>query len=206
MVKMKIGRPRSEKSQEAILDATSQLLAEKGGAGLTLEAISRRAKVGKPTLYRWWPSLADIVLEVVLRQADKSITVPPFDTLRDTLRQFLRHSMKAITDGGGVDLRFLMAHAQKDDDFRERFKANFVSKRRATLQSIFLHAVDCGQIDSEQNLEILLDLVFGAMWYRLLVGHAPMDESFADELTEMVVRIVKLEGNSPPLIGFEKNV
>ena len=48
-----------------------------------------------------------------------------------------------------------------------------------------------GQIDSEQNLELVADIVFGAMWYRLLIGHASLDESFADELTEVIIRLVQ---------------
>ena len=96
MAKAKIGRPRSEKSQEAIIKATSALLSDTGGARLTIEAIARQAGVGKPTIYRWWPSMADIVLEVLLRQADTEITVPTFESLDGALRQFLRLSMKAI--------------------------------------------------------------------------------------------------------------
>lgn len=191
MTKAKVGRPRSEKSQEAILNAAHILLNEKGGAGLSIEAIARRAGVGKPTIYRWWPSLADIVLEVVLHQADTSIAVPVSESLQDSLRQFLRQSIKAIVAGGGVHLRFLMAQAQQNDDFRERFRENFVAKRRAVLLSIFLSAVERGQISPAQNLEMLVDIVFGAMWYRLLAGHAPLDEAFADELTELVDRVVQ---------------
>lgn len=100
--------------------------------------------------------------------------------------------MKAIVDGGGVHLRFLMAHAQQDDEFRERFRDGFVAKRRAVLNSIFLQAVERGQIGSEQNLELLVDIVFGTMWYRLLVAHASMDESFAEELSEVVIRLVQV--------------
>jgi len=190
MAKLKVGRPRSEKSQEAIINATHDLLNEQGAAGLTIEAIAKRAKVGKPTIYRWWPTLADIVLEAVLHQADTNITVPSFESFPKTLRYFLRQSMKAITDGGGVHLRFLMAQAQQDDEFRERFRDNFVAKRRAILHAIFLQAVQQKQIDSNHNLEILIDIVFGAMWYRLLIGHASIDDVFADELTDMIIRSV----------------
>ena len=191
MTKAKIGRPRSEKSQEAVIKATHDLLNEKGAGGLTVEAIAKRAKVGKPTIYRWWPTLADIVLETVLSQADSTITVLSSESFQETLRQFLRQSMDAINDGGGAHLRFLMAQAQKDEDFQERFRNNFTAKRRATLKSVFLQALERGQISPEQNLDMLLDLIFGAMWYRLLIGHAPMNEPFADELTDVVIRLVQ---------------
>lgn len=191
-MKAKIGRPRSEKSQEAVIKATHELLHEQGGAGLTIEAIARRANVGKPTIYRWWPTLADIVLEAVLLQATTKIMVIHFESLQKTLSQFLKQSMKTITDGDGAHLRFLMAHAQKDEDFRKRFRDNFTAQRRTVLRSIFLQAMERGQISPEQNLEMLIDIVFGTMWYRLLIGHAPMDESFADELTEVVIKLVQV--------------
>ena len=200
MVKAKIGRPRSEKSHEAILNATRELLDETGGAGLTIEAIARRAKVGKPTIYRWWPTMADIVLDAVLGQADTAITVTPFTSLRETLGHFLRQSMQAINDGGGVHLRYLMAQAQQDDAFRARFRDNFVSKRRAALLSIFQEAVRHRAIPSGQDAEILVDMVFGAMWYRLLVGHAPMDAHFADELTELIGGMTQ----APPSVGMAR--
>lgn len=191
MMKAKAGRPRCEKAQEAIINATHDLLSEKGGAGLTFEAIAKRAKVGKPTIYRWWPTLADIVLDVVLRQADTTISIPSSESFQETLREFLKQSMKATVDWGGTHLRFLLAHAQKDEEFRERFRNNFTAKRRAILHSIFQQAVERGQISPAHDLEILIDIVFGSMWYRLLVGHAPMDEAFADNLTGVVMGLVQ---------------
>jgi len=191
MAKAKIGRPRSEKSRDAILRATQALLSEKGGGGLTVEAIAKRAEVGKPTIYRWWPTLADIVLEALLRQADAEIPVPVLESFEDALRQFLRLSMKAIEEGGGLHLRYLMAQAQKDEAFRERFRENFVAERRAALRSIFQRARERGQIGAGSDPDMLVDLVFGAMWYRLLTGHAPLDESFADALAETVFALVR---------------
>ncbi|MBE0530434.1 MAG: TetR/AcrR family transcriptional regulator [Rhodospirillales bacterium] len=191
MATAKIGRPRSEKSREAIIGAAQALLNEKGGAGLTIEAIARRAGVGKPTIYRWWPTLADLVLEALLRQADETIAVPPRGSLRETLRPFLRQSMKAIADGGGAHLRFLMARAQMDEGFRQRFRDTFAARRRAVLKSVLLRAAERGEIGPGQNLDMLLDLVFGAMWYRLLIGHAAIDEPFADALTETIVGLVQ---------------
>ncbi len=191
MIKTKTGRPRSEQARHAVINATHELLHENGVGGLTVKAVAQRAGVGKPTIYRWWPSLADIVLEVLLCQADAAIAVPSSTMLREALQQFLRQSMRALSDGAGVHLRFLMAHAQEDEEFRLRFRANFTAERRKILRSIFQQAVARGQIDAEQDLDILVDIVFGAMWYRLLIGHLPLDESFANELTGIVMRLVQ---------------
>lgn len=185
----KTGRPRSEKAREAILGATHALLHENDGKGLTIEAIARRAGVGKPTIYRWWPSLADIVLDALRSQADATIAIPQYASLHQCLQEFLRQSMQAINQGAGVHLRFLMAQAQTDQAFRKRFQELFVAKRRAVLRALLQKGVERGDIPPEQNLEILVDIIFGAMWYRLLTGHAPVDVAFADELTATVLRL-----------------
>ncbi len=190
MTMSRVGRPRSEKSRNAIIDATDALLNEGGGAGLTVEAVAGRAGVGKPTIYRWWPTLADLVLDVLLRQADAAIPVVRHDSLRETLGPFLLLSVRAINHGAGPHLRFLMAQAQLDEAFRERFRRHFTARRRAVLKSIFEQDVDRGRLPAEANLDILVDLVFGAMWYRLLTGHAPLDTSFANDVTDAIVRIV----------------
>ncbi|WP_320172924.1 TetR/AcrR family transcriptional regulator [Maridesulfovibrio sp.] len=191
MTKTKAGRPRSEKAQQAVLNATYKLLNEHGGKKLTIEAIAREAGVGKPTIYRWWASLADIVLEAVLSQADLKIPVPPYESLKTTLRQFLRSSMKSINEGDGSNLRYLMSLAQQDESFRDRFRGNFVAKRQEILRSILEQASEAGEISLTQDLDILVDLIFGSMWYRLLIGHGAIDEAFADELTEIIIKLGK---------------
>lgn len=186
MTKTKIGRPRSKTAREAILAATRDLLHDNEGRSLSIEAIARRGKVGKPTIYRWWPSIADIVLEAMLYEANESIPVSQSASLAESLRTFLRYSMQALNDGGGVHLRFLMAHAQKDAEFRDRFRENFVNKRRAVLRSVFEQVAIKGQSIEPDKIDLLVDVVFGAMWYRLLTGHAQLDEKFADELAALV--------------------
>lgn len=187
MKKTKPGRPRSEKARAAILEATEMLLKNEI-AGLSIEAIARQAKVGKPTIYRWWPSLADIVLDVLLLQADAKITVPTGRPLAKSLGPFLQDSVDALNRGAGKHLRFLMAQAQKDQAFRERFRERFVSARRTVLKDMFDRAVDKAEIAPNQNTELLVDMVFGAMWYRLLTGHAPLDRVFAQQLAVAVIK------------------
>jgi len=190
MTDARVGRPRSEQAHDAILNAAWSLLNEKGGSATTIEAIARRAGVGKPTIYRRWPSVADIVLEALLRQAETDIPVPTEGPTRETLRVFLRRSTIAAAGPDGAHLRYLLAHAQMDDAFRERFRDGFTAKRRATLMSILSRAVEHAETGSRIDLDTAADIVFGVMWYRLLVGHAPLDEALADELTDLVMGLI----------------
>ncbi len=195
MTKGKIGRPRSEKAREAVVQAAHDLLTEEGAAGLSIEAVAKRAGVGRPTIYRWWPSAADIALEAVLRRADADIPVPAVEPLEEALGLFLRRSMRAL-DWGGPHLRFLMAQAQKDAAFGERFREGFVARRRAVMLSLLQRAGESGRRSSGIGLDLAVDMVFGAMWYRLLTGHAPLDAAFADDLTEAAMRLVQ-EDHAP---------
>lgn len=192
----RIGRPRSEQAQTAILQAARELLQEKGGAALTIEAIAQHAGVGKPTIYRWWPSLADLVLEALLEQANAEIPVPALGSLSKDLKAFLHHSIQSITAGAGVHLRYLMAQAQQSEAFRERFREGFVSRRRAVLSSLFEQAAKRGEIKSGPDVPLLVDMVFGAMWYRLLVSHAPLDDAFADGLAGLVAGTIAMRSDS----------
>ena len=63
-----IGSARNPQSQEAILEAAEAIFADEGYAGFSIEAVARRAKAGKPTIYRWWPSKAHLLLDVYTRQ------------------------------------------------------------------------------------------------------------------------------------------
>jgi len=98
--------------------------------------------------------------------------------------------VQSILKGSGVHLRFLMARAQTDAAFRQRFRENFTLERRAALKSILLQGVERGEIAADRNMDLVVDLVFGAMWYRLLTGYAPINRNFADELTGVVVDLV----------------
>ena len=191
-IKPKVGRPRSEKARVAIITATDVLLREMGGTGLTIEAIAKRAGVGKPTIYRWWPSMADIVLEVLLHRAGREIPVEQGETLEHTLRLFLRRSMQAIHDGSGAHLRFLMAQAQQDEAFRQRFREKFTAQRRGVLREILVEAAEKGGQDMDHDPDLLVDMIFGAMWYRLLTGHGPLDQAFADQLAGLAAGLARV--------------
>src|SRR5581483_6685625 len=86
------GRPRSEHSHEAILDAVLRLLEAEGYGALTIEGVARHAGVGKQTIYRWWKCKAELVLEAYANHAASKIPVPDKGNLRGDLEAFLTAS------------------------------------------------------------------------------------------------------------------
>src|ERR1700721_1177340 len=86
------GRPRSETSRQAILSAALSLASEDGYAHATIDGIAARAGVGKQTIYRWWPTKADVVLEACTAKADLHVPVTDRGSYAADLRAFLEAS------------------------------------------------------------------------------------------------------------------
>jgi len=182
------GVVRSESARSAILAATSSLIERIGYDRMTIEGIATEAGVGKQTIYRWWPSKADVVLEAAGVEAEARIAVPDRGSLAADLRGFLaatfrQRSQQRVVVG-------LMAQSLLDPAFAEKFREQFLFRRRAALRSVFERALERGELRPDEDVELLLDVVFGVLWYRMLIGHAPLTRRAADQLAALVLRTV----------------
>jgi AcrR family transcriptional regulator len=182
------GRPRSEKARRAILAAALEELEEHGYAALTMHGIAARAGVGKQTIYRWWHSKADVVLDALVDLAETRIVVPDEGSLPEDLMAFLTATFRER--GQRKILVGLMAEALLDPAFATAFRERFLFTRRAALRQILDRAVERGEIAAGVDPELLIDVVYGVVWYRLMVGHAPLDEPAGRDLTDLLLRAV----------------
>ncbi|WP_290060646.1 TetR/AcrR family transcriptional regulator, partial [Amycolatopsis solani] len=131
------GRKRSEQSRLAILAATLDLVAEAGYGTLTVEGIAARSGVGKQTIYRWWPSKADVLLDALATKADLQIPIPDEGSFRADLERFLGSTFElGEKEQVAETLRALMAQAQLDPEFGKRFREDFLNRRREALGTI----------------------------------------------------------------------
>ncbi|MBN6055023.1 TetR/AcrR family transcriptional regulator, partial [Nonomuraea sp. RK-328] len=186
------GRPRSEAARQAILTAAMLDLEEHGYAALTMQGIAARAGVGKQTVYRWWSSKADVVLEALIDRAETIVAMPDEGTLDDDLTAFLNatfreHGLRRVLTG-------LMAQALLDPGFAKEFRDRFLFSRRAALRQILDRAAARGEIPADVDRELLIDVVYGVLWYRLMLDHAPLGEPVGRELTGLLLRAV----SAPP--------
>jgi AcrR family transcriptional regulator len=175
------GRKRSEQTRLAILTAAYELTTEVGLPDLTIEGIAARAGAGKQTVYRWWPTKADVLLEALALKADLKVSTADQGSFDAELDAFLRDSAALMAFPGVVAvLRSLMAEAQRDADFRRRFQDGFLSKRRAALKTIVERATTRGDKPAHLTAAFAADLVFGLIWYRVLATERLLDQ---DDIT-----------------------
>lgn len=180
------GRPRSAKSHDAILAAALKLLHERGYRSVTIEAIASEAAVGKQTIYRWWRSKAEVILEAFARYTAGQITVPDSGNVQTDLQVFLTQAFDSLTRESGEIVRGLMSEALIDPDFAEVMRDIFITSRRSALRDILFKGIERGELASDVDIELIIDLIYGPMWYRLLNKHASLNSRFAKQLSEMI--------------------
>ncbi|HTA14772.1 MAG TPA: TetR/AcrR family transcriptional regulator [Solirubrobacteraceae bacterium] len=184
------GRPRSKAARSAVLRAALEIVQESGYPVLTMEGIARRAAVSKQTVYRWWPSKAAVLLEALNEGATEIAPLPDTGDLADDLRAFLRRSTLGARGRTARLLVALMAEAQLYPAFGRSFQTGFLAQRRAVMVELLQRARTRGEIRSDVDLELVTELFFGALWYRLLAGSGTLDRRFADQITDLLLRLV----------------
>ena len=181
------GRHRNEAARDAILNVPFDLLRTAGIGALTIGAIAETAGVGRQTIYRWWPSKDAVVADALARHA--RAIVPPRDSgvfARD-LADFLVDSFAGLDDPGTERALRQLASAAQHDEHAARVLADFTAQRRASLEALLDRGRSEGRIAPEADLNMLIDMAYGVLWYRLLVGHAPLDESAARSLATRLI-------------------
>jgi AcrR family transcriptional regulator len=186
------GRPRSERSHRAILDAANELLAERGFVDLTIEEVAQRAGVGKTTIYRRWPGKGTLVFEAFAADYLNRLPLQDTGSLRGDLLSLLRGWIRYVKGTvAGRTLVGLIAEVQRDPELAEIWRDRFVGPVRAQHRVMFGRAVERGEASPDADPEVLLDLVFGAAYHRLLQSHLVLSDRFAQAVVDIVVAGVK---------------
>jgi len=175
------GRPRSAATREAILQAVAALLAEGGYAAVSIEAVAQRAGVGKQSIYRWWPGKADLVLEHLVAFV-QHLRLPDRGSLAEDLKELLTWSFRNLSGGLGPIMGALMAEAQVDRRFGKAFYELLIAGRRQALRALLERGQKRRELSAEADLDTMVDMIYGAMWYRLLLGHDKLNADFATRI------------------------
>ncbi len=180
------GRPRSEKARLAILEAAAELLLERGLSAVSMDAVAERAGVSKATIYRWWPTKETLALDALYNEW--AAAQPPArstGSLRGDLLALLRPwSRLASSRPYGRVIAGLVTEAQMNPEFAEVYLARFVEPRRELARAVFRRAIERGEIPANTKVEVALDLLYGALYHRLLHGHAPLNDRFVRDVVD----------------------
>jgi len=180
------GRPRSEKARLAILEAAAELLLERGLPAVSMDAVAERAGVSKATIYRWWRTKETLALDALYNEW-AAVQPPARSTgsLRRDLLALLRPWVRlAGSRPYGRVISALLTEAQMDPEFGAVYRSRFIEPRREQAGAIFRRAIERGEIPENTKIEVALDLLYGALYHRLLHGHAPLNDRFVRDVVD----------------------
>lgn len=190
------GRRRNAAARDAILDVTFDLLRDQGTGGITIDAIAAAAGVGRQTIYRWWPTKGAVVAEAMARGARAIVPARDTGSFSGDLISFLTDSFAGLQDPGTRRVLRQLASAAVHDEHVAEVLAEFTGQRRAALRALLERGVASGDIAASADLDMLTDLAYGVLWYRLLIGHAPLDAGAARDLAAHLIAAGQA-GNGP---------
>ena len=190
-------RRRNEEARLSILGAADELLIERGFGSVTVEGIAARAGVSKQTIYRWWPSKFEILMDTLLEDAESALAVPDTGSFAGDLRQHLRQLADFLSaQPAGRVLLALIGQAQHDAGEARAFQQRFGDERRARDRVIFERALARGDIAPGADLDLLADLADGPLYHRVLLTGLPLDGVFIDGLVDRVLASVSRPARS----------
>jgi AcrR family transcriptional regulator len=182
------GNRRDEAARLAVLHAADDLLVEHGFSALTIEAIARRAGVAKQTIYRWWPSKVEILLDTLIEDSGKCLPVPTGKPTADSIRGYLRAYARFLTrDPAGKVLLALIAQAQHDPDTAKSLHTRYLGPRRGQERDMLTRAIDAGAIAPDLSPDATIDALIGPIVYCALTASG-VPRGLVDSLVEAILK------------------
>src|SRR6201995_659165 len=155
---------RNEQARIAVLHAADDLLAERGFAGVTIEGIAARAGVAKQTIYRWWPSKVDVLLDTLIDDTQEHLAVPDTGSAVEDTRRYLRTLARFIReDPAGKVLLALIGEAQHDAERARVFHPRSLDPRREAERAMLARGVASGELADDLDLDRALDALLGPL-------------------------------------------
>jgi AcrR family transcriptional regulator len=182
------GRPRSARARTAILAAARAILEEGGITALTMEGIAARAGVGKPTIYREWPNAHAVAMAALMSAADASPKIASAASALTELRRQLRAVAGVFALRAGRQAAIMIASASGETELSKSFRNHFILARRDEGREIISRGISQGELHARIDIEVVLDMIYGPVFYRLLMGNGVLDEKFTDAVVDHALR------------------
>ncbi|GAA0647509.1 TetR/AcrR family transcriptional regulator [Streptomyces thermocarboxydovorans] len=188
------GRPRSASADAAILAATRQALVELGWSKLTLGDVATRAGVAKTTLYRRWSGKNELVVDAVAELFDE-LSLPDRGSLAaDIEGVVLQFASILARPEARSGLMAVVAEATRDEALRERIRASIVDRQKRLVLAGRSRAEQRGELppstdpeESARTVDLIFDMVAGAVVHRTLVSAEPADEAWVRSFTRVLL-------------------
>jgi AcrR family transcriptional regulator len=182
------GRPRSERAEQAILQATIEAIGERGIDGVHCEDVATRAGVGKATLYRRWPGKEDLLIAAFAAMR-RPLPEPRGESAREDLIALLT-VVAADADDPRYAQQYALLHGAGERYPRlvARYKERVVEPRRELVRSVLRHGIETGELRPDTDVEVAMLLLTGAVMVRGKHDSSPAAPGFVERAVDELLR------------------
>jgi AcrR family transcriptional regulator len=181
------GRPRSEEAHRAIFRSTLKLLQNTGFLDLTIEAIAADAGVGKATVYRWWPNKGALVVDAFASSTEHKLHFPDTGSVYQDMSLQMKQVIAIFRSRRGRMVAALVGGGQSDPELLEAFRERFLWPRRREAYKTLRRGIERGELPRNLDLDLVLDILYGAIYMRFLIRHAELSESYVEKVCRLVL-------------------
>lgn len=171
--------PRSQRARDAVLDAATTLMLERGPNAVTVDQIAAVSGVSKATIYKHWPNKIAVTIDAFAAHMAQEVPRPDTGSTRQDLTEQVRAVCAFYASPAGRIFAQLIADVQTDPYGAGLFLERFLAGRRQAIRELWARGVARGDISRETDVEIGIDVLFGPAIFRLMTGHAPLDPAAA---------------------------
>lgn len=184
------GRPRSERSRAAILRATNSLLLHMSVQELSIEGIAKKAKVGKTTIYRWWPNKTAVVMDALASQpgVDTPSATPKSNT--EAVVMQLDRLIRLLQSKSGETIAQLFSEAQADHKAQEAFANTFLEPLIDAIEYSVEQGKQTGEFRESLDTRMAVDILCGPIFFRLMGAPLDFDDQFHRDYPKEAVKLI----------------
>lgn len=198
------GRHRSLEAEAAILKATLYLLERSPLRKVSADAIAQRAGVSKATIYKWWSNKSLVALDAFLAGMTERVPMPDTGSAERDFTEQLQSVMAFYSSSLGRLFCQFLAEGQSDPEFLALFRERFLHTRREAAKIMWRRGVERGEICQEIDSEIVLDLIYGPMVFRLLTGHGSLSDEDAAIMVKTIFKGLRRCDPEFPQMGVQR--
>jgi AcrR family transcriptional regulator len=185
---------RNERSRQAVLQATRELVSEVGYAKLSIEGIAARAGVGKQTIYRWWRSKGAVVFDsfLALSEGADGMALPDTGDIEADLKAVMRATAAEFTDPAfEAPIRALNLEIVGDPELAAQYREKLAGPVDEAKKQRLRSAQRAGQIAEDADLDLALELLYAPLYQRWLLRTGPITPEYADALVDHLLRALR---------------
>ena len=181
-----VGRPRNQEMTDSILQAALELVEEVGFDGVTVDRISERTGASRAAIYRRWSNVSAIIMDAFMAKAAPLIPFERQENIVESFRAAMKFLVQVLSGRHGKILIALLGRAQTNPQLLEAVWAGWFKQRRAIALGYISEAIRNGELRPDTDAHVLIDALYGAIYYRVLIGYAPLTDEYIDTVVDCV--------------------